>query len=191
MNYSPPGSSVHRVLQARILEWVAMPSSRRSSWPRDRTQVSHLAGRFFTIWATGEALGIAQTKILLRKEMAAKLGVWAPVKTQEREARWDQLSENKPFSENHWYNAALLSWMAKTMAELGREPAGWAGSLASHLAEMRLICGGGNFKLNKSSQGWRFNPIKLWLIFLAHQEDHAQTWLQQALILKTPRTDRA
>ena len=37
------------ILQARILEWVAMPSSRGSSQPRDRTQVSHIAGRFFTV----------------------------------------------------------------------------------------------------------------------------------------------
>ena len=43
------------ILQARISEWVAMPSSRGSSQPRDRTQVSHIAGRFFTIWATREA----------------------------------------------------------------------------------------------------------------------------------------
>ena len=42
-----PGSSVHGILQARILEWVAMPSSRGSSQPRDRTQVSHIAGGFF------------------------------------------------------------------------------------------------------------------------------------------------
>ena len=42
---SPPGSSVHGILQARILEWVAIPFSRGSSWPRDRTQVSHIAGR--------------------------------------------------------------------------------------------------------------------------------------------------
>ena len=42
------------VLQARILEWVAMSSFRGSSWPRDRTQVSHIAGGFFTIWATRE-----------------------------------------------------------------------------------------------------------------------------------------
>ena len=38
MDHRPPGSSVHGILQARILEWVAMPSSRRSSWPRDQTQ---------------------------------------------------------------------------------------------------------------------------------------------------------
>jgi len=40
------------ILQARMLEWVAMPSSRGSSQPRDRTQVSYIGGRFFTIWAT-------------------------------------------------------------------------------------------------------------------------------------------
>ena len=49
MNCSPPGSSVHGILQARILERLSMPSSRRSSQPRDRTQVSRIAGRFFTI----------------------------------------------------------------------------------------------------------------------------------------------
>ena len=45
--------------QARILEWVAMPCSRGSSQPRDRTQVSRIAGRFFTIWVTREALSSA------------------------------------------------------------------------------------------------------------------------------------
>ena len=45
----------HGILQARILEWVAFPFSRGSSLPRDRTQVSHIAGGFFTSWATREA----------------------------------------------------------------------------------------------------------------------------------------
>ena len=53
---SPPGSSVHGILQARILEWVAIPSFRRSSLPRDPTWVSHMAGMFFIIGATREAL---------------------------------------------------------------------------------------------------------------------------------------
>ena len=44
---SLPGSSVHGILQA-ILEWVAMPSSKRSSWPRDRTHISRIAGGFYT-----------------------------------------------------------------------------------------------------------------------------------------------
>ena len=51
MDHSPPGSSVHGVLQARTLEWIAIPFSRGSSWPREQTQVSHITGRFFTIWA--------------------------------------------------------------------------------------------------------------------------------------------
>ena len=54
--YNPPDSSVHEILQARIPEWVAMPSSRGCSQLRDRTLVSCIAGRFCTIWATMEAL---------------------------------------------------------------------------------------------------------------------------------------
>ena len=49
MDCSPPGSSVHGILQARILEWVAIPFSRGSCRPRDQTRVSRVAGRFFTI----------------------------------------------------------------------------------------------------------------------------------------------
>ena len=52
---SLPGSSVHGILQARTLEWVAIPFSRGSSWPRNRTWVSCIAGRFFTDWATRES----------------------------------------------------------------------------------------------------------------------------------------
>ena len=50
MDYTVPG-----ILQARILEWVAFPFSRGSSQHRDQTQVSHIAGGFFTSWATSEA----------------------------------------------------------------------------------------------------------------------------------------
>ena len=53
--YDPMAYTVHGILQVRILEWVALPFSRGSSQPRDRTQVSHVAGRFFTNWATMEA----------------------------------------------------------------------------------------------------------------------------------------
>ena len=52
MDCSPPGSSVRGMLQARILEWVAVTYSRGSSQPRDPTQVSFTAGRFFTIQAS-------------------------------------------------------------------------------------------------------------------------------------------
>ena len=54
MDCSPPGSSVHRTLHARTLEWVAMPSSRGSSRPRDHTQVSCIAGGFLTTEPLGK-----------------------------------------------------------------------------------------------------------------------------------------
>ena len=69
-NCSLPGFSVHGILQARILEWIAIPFSRGSSWPRDRSLVSCIAGRFFTVWATGKSLSI-----LIKNQLA--VNVWA------------------------------------------------------------------------------------------------------------------
>ena len=51
---SLPGSSVHGIFQARVLEWVAISFSRGFSWTGDQTRVSRIAGRYFTIWATRE-----------------------------------------------------------------------------------------------------------------------------------------
>ena len=67
MDVSPPDSSVYGILQARILEWTAISFSRGSSWPRDQTWVSCTAGRFFTIWATKEAL---DSSLLVYKKVA-------------------------------------------------------------------------------------------------------------------------
>ena len=50
----PPGSSVRGILHATILEWIAIPFSRGSSQSRNRTWVSCIAGRFFSVWATGK-----------------------------------------------------------------------------------------------------------------------------------------
>ena len=82
--------TVHGILQARILEWVAFPFSRGSSQPRDRTQVSRIAGGFFTIWATREAkqetwvqsLGQEDT---LEEEMAThpRILAWEIPRTEE------------------------------------------------------------------------------------------------------------
>ena len=52
MDHSPPGSSVHGIFQARILEEIAMLSSSGSSPPRDQIQVSCIASVFFTVWVT-------------------------------------------------------------------------------------------------------------------------------------------
>ena len=66
---------VHGILQARILEWVAIPFSRGSSWLRDQTQVSYIVGRFFTIWATREALS---TSLHLHRKLWVQAILWEP-----------------------------------------------------------------------------------------------------------------
>ena len=58
MEWSLPGSSVHGIFQARVLEWVAFSFSRGSSQPRDRTRVSGITSRHFTVWTTREALRV-------------------------------------------------------------------------------------------------------------------------------------
>ena len=55
---SLPGSSVHRIFQAIVLEWIAISFSRASSQPRTRTWVSRIVDRRFTVWATREVLGL-------------------------------------------------------------------------------------------------------------------------------------
>ena len=77
MDCSSPGSSVHGILQARILEWTVTPFSTESSWPRDWTQVSRIAGRFFTDWATGKP------KISLTLEGRALQGLAFPMQTNQ------------------------------------------------------------------------------------------------------------
>ena len=63
MDCSPPGSSVYRVFQAWILEWVAISFSRGFSWPRDQIRVSRIVGRHFTIWATREAQNPSESEV--------------------------------------------------------------------------------------------------------------------------------
>ena len=61
----PPSSSVHGILQARILEWVAISFSRGSSQPRDRTQVSHIAGRLFNLCKPGKPRDLLKDVIII------------------------------------------------------------------------------------------------------------------------------
>ena len=63
---------VHGILQARRLEWVAFPFSRGSSQPRDWTQVSRIAGRFFTSWATREAQELINQMTIFSQDFSGK-----------------------------------------------------------------------------------------------------------------------
>ena len=72
---SPPGSSAHGILQARILDWVAISSSRVSSQPRDWTHVSCIAGGFFAIEPPGKAKGKLQSTETLRRKYG-RISLW-------------------------------------------------------------------------------------------------------------------
>ena len=66
MDCSLSGSSIHGIFQARVLEWIAISFSRGSSRPRNRTRVSCIAGRRFTVWATREASNLTYDHLSLR-----------------------------------------------------------------------------------------------------------------------------
>ena len=87
MSYSlwPRGLQIHEIFQARILEWVAFPFSRASSQPRDRTQVSHIAGEFFTSWATGEAPRPSRTNTKKRCPFNPR---WLECKSRKSRNTW-------------------------------------------------------------------------------------------------------
>ena len=71
MDCSPPGSCVCGIVQPRILRWVAIPLSRRTSQPMDRTWVSCIAGGFFTIWAIREEKTSILNLILFSRDNGA------------------------------------------------------------------------------------------------------------------------
>ena len=95
MDCSPPGSSVHGISQARILEWVAISFSRGSSWPRDQTHVFCIAGGFFTIWAT--------CLLLLFSHLVLSNSLWS------HELQYAKLPHPSP-SPGACSNSCSLSW---------------------------------------------------------------------------------
>ena len=76
MDYSLPGSSVHGILQARILEWVAISFTGGSSPLRVRTQISCIESRFFTVGATREAMWNVWPRIIAQQMIIVILKVW-------------------------------------------------------------------------------------------------------------------
>ena len=71
MDYSLPGSYIHGIFQARVLEWVAISFSRGSPWPRDWIQVSRIAGKRFTIWATREVPLINMVIMMIEQDISS------------------------------------------------------------------------------------------------------------------------
>ena len=87
MDCSLPGSSVHGILQAGKLEWVAIPFYRGSSWPRDWTRVSCIAGEFFTIWATRKPTVSECVALLWGSPTNSQDGPWKPTRVKYRDIR--------------------------------------------------------------------------------------------------------
>ena len=104
MDCSPPGFSVHGISQARILEWVAMPSSRASSQPRDQTQVSCPAGGVFATEPPGKPT-VYYYSATTRNEFESVVMWWMnlePVIQREMSERENQINEYMWILEK-WY----------------------------------------------------------------------------------------
>ena len=106
-DHSPPGSSVHGILQTRTLEWVAMPHSRGSSRPRDRTCSSCIGSRFFTTEPSGKPEDVIRTWISLTglwKWLVSSNSVYENICRQNMRIREDILDTI------YRYNAFLDTW---------------------------------------------------------------------------------
>ena len=147
MDCHPPGSSVHGISQASILEWIAIPFFRGSSHPRNQSQVSCVAGRFF-IWATREAQ--IQSPIPLpcssTRETSAHTSLsFSRQGTARVSALWSSLPPSSPvvagaqwgvgeFQKPH-VNRHILSWCQfYWQSFLGR----WCCSCCCSIAQLRL-----------------------------------------------------
>ena len=117
MDCSLPGSSLHGILQARVLEWVAISFFRRSSQPRDRTQVFHIPGRRLNLWATREA----QRKSVLNINWkdwcwswnSNTLATWSEELTHwKRPWCWERLRAGGEVDNRGWndWMASLTQW---------------------------------------------------------------------------------
>ena len=119
MDCSPPGSSVHEIFQARILEWVAISFSKGSSQPRDRTLVSCTAGGSFTNWATREALRAnIGVKLIIRylpfRDSSVCYHWLFKLTTTLKNQRWNKVSEGGSVfwggMRSTFFNALILNW---------------------------------------------------------------------------------
>ena len=118
IDYSPPDFSVHGISQARILEWVAILFSRGSSQPRDRTEVSCIAGRFFIAWTTREAyaLGISSEKTIIEKDSCTSVFI-AALFTIARTHKQPRCPPTNDWIKKMWYVYAMEYYSTKKKNE--------------------------------------------------------------------------
>ena len=132
VDYTLLGSSLHGILQARMMQWVYIPFSRESSWSRDWTQVSCTADRFLSTWATKEAQYIVEYYSAIKKEnmpfaiMLMDLEAFMlsePWDIMKRKINpvWLQLYEFKKQIKNqvHSYREQIDGYQRQEMVEVG------------------------------------------------------------------------
>ena len=114
MDCSLPGSSIRGIFQARVLEWGAVSSSRESSWPRNRTRVSHIVGRRFTVWAPR---GVHPSFRVTQQFQS-----WANIQTKlECEKLYVPLCSHQPIDNRQDMETTSMSidgWMDKDMVNV-------------------------------------------------------------------------
>ena len=119
---SLPGSPLHGIFQARILEWVAISFSRGSSRPRDQAQVSHIVDRWFTIWATSWTIKKAEHWIIY----SFKLWFWRRfLRILEKTARKTSQSILRKSILNIQWKDWCWRWSSNTLATWCEEPTYW------------------------------------------------------------------
>ena len=144
-NYTTVGSSVHGILQARALEWVAISFSRESSQPRDWTRVSSIAGTLFTIWSTREASKILNTQVKI------------PCATTK--ARCSQINKysKKKKSFFQFLNSLLISYIYvhmcfyRNMVEFGKTSTNFLSYVGCNVSgHFKLCCAVNNLKYSSN-----------------------------------------
>ena len=142
---TPPDSSVHAISHARVPEWVTIPFARGSSQPRNRTRVSYITGRFFTVWATREAWGC-------RIQAEVNGEKWSDVNKRQKERELATNHSRRALYVAHfllvcnWWPHILWLWTASVSISLfllvrGPMWLGW-GSLHRVVQGWRLVLAG-------------------------------------------------
>ena len=146
MDCIPPGSSIHGIFQARMLEWVAISFFRGSSWARDQAQASHTLGRLFTIWVTREDEDTV--KCLLRACNPKGNQSWISIGRTDAEAKVPILW---PPDAKGWLIRkdpdAEKDWRQEEKGTIENEMIGWHHWLNGHEFEQALGFGEGQGSL--------------------------------------------
>ena len=119
MDYSQPGSSFHGIFQARILEWIAIPFSRASSQPRNQTQISCIASKFFNVWAVREAPDPLGSYLKLVKKSENEVAQSCPILRDPMDCSLQGSSIHGIF------HARIMEWVAISFSRRSSRPRDW------------------------------------------------------------------